>query len=715
MNLRRCFRVVFSPGFGGELKALTRLAWPTTVAAVLEFVMWMMPIIFCGHLGKIQLDAVTLAISVVNVTGISLGFGLGTACDTLMAQTFGSDNKMRVGIILQRSILILLLCCFPCWSLYMNTEKLLLLIHQDPEVARLAGEFVTLFIPALPGVFLFLLATKYLATQGIVYPAMFINLAVNVLNVPANYLCIQYFRWGVRGAAIATGVTQYLLCFFIFVYIRVRKLHLQTWPGWRVDCLQEWGVYVRLAVAGMLMVCLEWWTYEIGTLLTGLIGTVDLAAQGIIITINGLNYMMPMGMGIAASIRVGNELGAGNAAQAKLSAKVGIFSFCCYAVFAGIVLLSSRHVIGYVFSSDKEVVSLIAEVLPIVCVTQLADTVQAGCAGILRGCGKQKLGAIITFTGFYLLGLPFVGLFMFVLHLGVKGLYFGLGIATMFQCVCFLITVARMDWQQETLKAQSMAGVKTEEDSNHCNSSVAGDKELDKEDTISFQNGYLGRDNAQELQSVTASSESLDPSQDSLVQSTEEDADSTTPPPLNRELSEMQGEDSQYFSQETGSTDTEPLLESLSSEDLVSETPEVMVLSLEKLPFKVMICRRLLAVVACLGILTVGVVVRECVPNPYASYPPDCVPWAANGSLPLNTTLPWCNTTVANASSVPTPPHPFSAGGRVWPVETTTITTVTVTANTYLDVFVTKSLRVFSHDSKNNTFFFKTHFPKGFY
>ncbi|CAH1269322.1 SLC47A1 [Branchiostoma lanceolatum] len=711
MNLRRCFRVVFSPGFGGELKALTRLAWPTTVASVLEYVMWMMPIIFCGHLGKIQLDAVTLAISVVNVTGISLGFGLGTACDTLMAQTFGSENKMRVGIILQRSILILLLCCFPCWSLYMNTEKLLLLIHQDPEVARLAGEFVTLFIPALPGVFLFLLATKYLSTQGIVYPAMFINLAVNILNVPANYLCISYFGWGVRGAAIATGVTQYLLCFFMFLYIRVRKLHLQTWPGWKSDCLQEWGVYIRLAVAGLLMVCLEWWTYEIGTLLTGLIGTVDLAAQGILITINSLNYMIPMSLGIAASIRVGNELGAGNPVQAKLAAKVSICTFCCYAVFATIILLSSRHVIGYVFSSDKEVVSLIGEVLPIVCVTQLADTVQAGCAGILRGCGKQKLGAIITFTGFYLLGLPFVAIFMFVLHLGVKGLYFGLGMATIFQCVCFLITIARMDWKQESLKAQSMAGIKAEENVSHCNDSISGEEELDKEDKI--PNGSLGRAGTQELHSVAATPEDSTHSQNSLVQSTEQETGFTTVPPLNGELSEMQRADSQNSL--PGSTDTEPLLSSLSEE--VSDTPEVMVLSLEKLPFKVMLCRRLLAMAACLAILTFGVVVRECVPDPDYSYPPDCVPWSANGTLPLNTTLPWCNTTVANTSSVVTTLYPFNTGHRVWPGQTTTtkVTTtttarVTATASTFFDVLASKSLRVFSHDRKNSTLFFKTNF-----
>nr|XP_020751295.1 multidrug and toxin extrusion protein 2 isoform X8 [Odocoileus virginianus texanus] len=123
-------------GFGAEARTLFILSGPLFLFQMLNFMVYVVSTVFCGHLGTVELAAVTLSVAFVNVCGVSIGFGLSSACDTLMSQSFGSPNKKHVGVILQRGVLVLLLCCLPCWALFLNTQLILLLCRQDPAVSR---------------------------------------------------------------------------------------------------------------------------------------------------------------------------------------------------------------------------------------------------------------------------------------------------------------------------------------------------------------------------------------------------------------------------------------------------------------------------------------------------------------------------------------------------------------------------------------------------
>ncbi|XP_061926139.1 multidrug and toxin extrusion protein 1-like [Entelurus aequoreus] len=384
--------------------------------------------------------------------------GLTLACDTLISQTFGSKNLKRVGIILQRSWLILLLFCLPCWAVLINAHHILLLMHQDRQVARIAHIYMMAFLPAVPAMFLHQLQVAYLQNQGIILPQMYTAAVANVLNLALNYSLIVLLQLGILGSAVANSLTHISICLLLFAYIRWKKLHQATWGGWSTECLQDWGSYMKLAVPSTFMMCFEWWIWEIGGFLAGVLGEVDLAAQHVMVEISAITYMFPSGIQAAACVRVGNALGAGDTARAIITCKVALTIAGLLAVFQGVVIASSKFVLGYVFTSDHNIVAIVSDNLTIYTFLQFFDSILCVCSGILVGCGMQKIAAVSNLVGYYFIGLPVGVALMFAARLRIFGLWLGLLTCVCLEASFLLILIFKMNWRKVTQKAEVRAG-----------------------------------------------------------------------------------------------------------------------------------------------------------------------------------------------------------------------------------------------------------------
>ncbi|XP_034460518.1 multidrug and toxin extrusion protein 1 isoform X1 [Hippoglossus hippoglossus] len=455
----RRIRTLFPVGVRTEVTELCKLAGPVILSQLMVFMVSLVSTIFCGHLGRTELAGVSLAIAVINVTGISIGYGMASACDTLISQTFGSHNLLRVGVILQRAILILILACFPCWAILINTELILLAVRQKPEVARLAQLYVNIFMPALPATFMYSLQTKFLQNQGIIWPQVITGFVVNLFNALINYMVLHVFNMGVAGSALANTLSQFLMAGLLFAYIMWQGLHKATWSGWSKQCLLDWSSYIHLAVPSMIMLCVEWWTYEIGSFLAGLISEVELGAQSVVYELANVAYMFPSGFSVAGSVRVGNALGAGQTEQAKLSAKMTVICAASVSVCLAIVIGSLKNHISYVFTFDEQIRERVADVISFYAPFVLLDAIAAASGGVIRGAGKQKVGAICNFIGFYCIGFPIGVPLMFAAKLGIKGLWTGLFTCVSLQSIFLIFYLIKLNWTKVTVEAQVRAGV----------------------------------------------------------------------------------------------------------------------------------------------------------------------------------------------------------------------------------------------------------------
>ncbi|XP_056118146.1 multidrug and toxin extrusion protein 1-like [Rhinichthys klamathensis goyatoka] len=446
-----------------EIVEQVKLAGPVFISQLMIFLISFISTVFCGHLGNDELAGVALAIAVINVSGISIGSGLASACDTLISQTFGGNNPKRVGVILQRGILILLLACFPVWALLINTEPILLAVRQSPTVASLSQLYVKIFMPALPAAFMYQLQGRYLQNQGIIWPQVITGVAGNILNALINYIFLHLLDLGVPGSAAANTISQYSLAVFLYVYIRWKGLHEATWDGWSSDCLQEWGAFIRLAFPSMVMLCVEWWTYEIGGFLAGLISEAELGAQSVVCELATIAYLFPLGFAVAASVRVGNALGAGNTEQAKLSAKVSLICGLLVSCVVATIIGSTKDVIGYIFTTEEEIVFRVSEVMIMYGFFHLFDAISCITGGIVRGAGKQLLGALCNIVGYYFVGLPIGVSLMFALSMGIVGLWIGIFGCLFMQSLFFIILIYKLDWKKATQEALIRAGVQAPE------------------------------------------------------------------------------------------------------------------------------------------------------------------------------------------------------------------------------------------------------------
>ncbi|XP_014584470.2 multidrug and toxin extrusion protein 2 isoform X11 [Equus caballus] len=423
-------------GFGAEAWTLLILSGPLFLFQVLTFMIYIVSSVFCGHLGKVELASVTLSVA-----------------------SFGTPNKKHVGVILQRGVLVLLLCCFPCWALFLNTQQILLLFRQDPDVSRLTHEYVLIFVPALPASFLYGLLAKYLQNQGIIWPQVLSGVVGNCINCLANYVLVSLLSLGVRGSAYANTISQFVQAIFLFLYIVQKKLHLETWAGWSSRCLQDWGPFLSLAVPSMLMICLEWWAYEIGSFLMGLLSVLDLSAQAVIYEVATVIYMIPMGLSMAVCVRVGTALGAADTVQAKRSAISGVLCTVGAWLVVGILLSVVKNKLGHIFTNDEEVIALVNEVLPIYIVFHLFEAICCVYGGILRGSGKQAFGAVVNAITNYIVGLPLGIVLTFVVGMRIMGLWLGMLACVLLAAAAFIVYTARMNWKLAAEEAQKHAGL----------------------------------------------------------------------------------------------------------------------------------------------------------------------------------------------------------------------------------------------------------------
>uniref|UniRef100_A0A0E0B998 Protein DETOXIFICATION n=1 Tax=Oryza glumipatula TaxID=40148 RepID=A0A0E0B998_9ORYZ len=372
-----------------EVKRLLRLAGPLMAGFVLRNSVQMVSVMFVGHLGELQLAGSSLAASLANVTGFSFLFGMSSALDTLCGQAYGAGQHRLLGVYAQRAMLVLAAAAVPIALVWASAGEILLLFGQDPAIAAEAGAYARWMIPSLAAYVPLACALRFLQAQGIVVPVMASSGVAAVAHVAVCWALVHKAGMGSKGAALSGAVTYWTNFAVLAFYARLSGACKATWTGFSMDAFRELRRFTELAVPSAMMVCLEWSSFEILVLLSGILPNPQLetAVLSISLSTASLLIMVPRGIGSSLSTRVSNELGGGHPRAARMAARVATAMTVLVCLVLVIAMILLRNVWGYTYSSEEEVVAYIASMLPILAVSFFVD----GINGALSGYhGKRK-------------------------------------------------------------------------------------------------------------------------------------------------------------------------------------------------------------------------------------------------------------------------------------------------------------------------------------
>jgi multidrug resistance protein, MATE family len=436
---------------GQEGGVLLRLAGPIVLSQLGAMGMNTMDTIMVGPLGPESLAAAGLAgalhIAVLLVcTGMLLGMG------PLVSQSFGARNRIECRRVFVGGVWLGLALAVPVFGINLVGEWLTLSLGQEPEVARLAGDYMYALAWGVPPVVLFFASRQFIEGMGLTRAAMvmtFMGLGVNYLGNRALIYGVDGWvpALGVVGSGWSTTIVRWAMLVAMIVYL-VRHRDLQPLSG--ISRLPQLGVVRRIAAIGWpagLQVGLEVALFSTAAVMMGWFGAVELGTHQVTINIAATTFMVALGVSIAGSIRVGQLIGAENPAGARRAVVVtyglalGFMGLCALAFLA-----VPEFLIG-LYTREPEILRLGSTLLLVAALFQLFDGAQVAGFSVLRGAADTRVPMLMALLGYWMIGLPAAYLLGFHTRLGPTGVWVGLCIALAAAAILLAVRVRAVLWR----------------------------------------------------------------------------------------------------------------------------------------------------------------------------------------------------------------------------------------------------------------------------
>ena len=443
-----------APSFALELWDTMRLAAPMALTQLSQIAMMSTDLAFIGRLGGDAVAAAALA-GTVYFVGSTFGMGLMSAVAPLAAQAYGASDASLVRRALRVGLWAGLFIALPIMLIALNGEAILLALGQAPGVAHLAQNYLAGLAWGIAPMLWFLALRSFMGAVNRPEPVLWITLAAIPLNALLVYPLL-YGQWGfpqlgLTGVGLATSTVNLgtFLAGLWFATCRApfRDYHVLA----RLQRI-DWRLMRQLLVIGApisLSFLLEYGLFSAAAILMGLISTAALAAHQIALQITAILFMVPFGISMAATVRVGHATGRNDAIGVRRAGLMAMLLGVSLAVLFTVGIILARYDIVQLFLgsglADAEATAALAATLLLVGTTFfITDALQTIAVGALRGIKDTRVPLLLAVLGYWLIGFPASYVLGLRTALGATGIWIGLSLGTAIYAALLVMRFLRL-------------------------------------------------------------------------------------------------------------------------------------------------------------------------------------------------------------------------------------------------------------------------------
>ena len=439
--------------FGSESLQNLKLGIPVIIAQLLQVLMQFVDTVMAGHISSNDLAGLAIATALYHPVFL-LMLGILFAVREIISQLYGAGNSSEItanviqGLWLSQALALISICILA------YPETVLNLMGYESKLISIAGEYLRALCWGMPAVYAYIVLRTF--NEGLSYtrPNMYISLLGLGINIIGNYtFMFGHFGFpslGTVGAGWSTSLVHWVMLAVLLAYClkstlfkSYRNFLYFKKPNWLY--LRE---ILRIGIPNGFSLTAEVGMFAVVSLMIGTFGATAISGHQIAINIASVAFMIPLGLSIAISIRVGRAKGSGNSKDTGYIGFTGIILCIIFtALTASIFILVPEYIIG-LYTSEGNVRILAVQLLYMAAIFQLSDGMQVGALGALRGLKDTKIPFLVNFLAYCGIGLPIAYLLGFHFQFGPVGMWIGLiaglSIAGVMHCWRFQILTRRL-------------------------------------------------------------------------------------------------------------------------------------------------------------------------------------------------------------------------------------------------------------------------------